>query len=164
MPRRLLPLLAIALTACQPSPGSARPRAASPQPDAPPQRVVPLFRVFDANSNGLADTLLVFAYLFPGGSAAPVPVWAEGQFEFTLISAEGGEIAEWKFPNDQVLRHRDSDTFGRTHSFTLDIRAAAGTDQLPPQSASVATRFVRADGITISAAERFSVRIGMPEP
>ncbi len=161
-PARLAIVLLLSLAACESGPETRQhtPRSA---PDAPPARVIPaLFQTLDADSNGLTDTLVVFAYLFPASNQSALPVWAEGQFEFILSTADSAAppIATWIFPSDQVLRHRDTDTFGRTHSFSLDLRPAAGTDALPTQNAALSARFIRADGVAISSSGGVSVRVG----
>lgn len=156
----------MAMSACQSNPASDKPRtqrapSQRPGPDAPPARVIPaLFQTLDANSNGLPDTLVVFAYLFPASNESPLPVWADGQFEFTLTGADAHPIANWIFPSDQVLHHRDTDTFGRTHSFSLDLRAAAGTDALPAQNALLSARFLRTDGVAVASSAGVSVKVG----
>ena len=42
----------------------------------------------------------------------------------------------------------------------IDIKAAAGTDRLPPQMASFSATFIRPDGVTASTAGTVAVRLG----
>lgn len=153
-----VPLL---VAACQTvAPDGRRAQPARPVPDAPPERVVPaIFKTVDADANGNVDSLLVFAYLFPSPSVSPLPVYATGEFRFTLIGGDDSRIAQWIFPTDQVLAHRDADTFGPTHSFSLDIRAAAGSDQVPNPRAFLWATFIRTDGVAVSSAGPISVRL-----
>lgn len=158
------------LAACQATDSNGRPlptrqspaSAARSSSNAPPTKVVPvLYQSLDTDSNGLVDTLTVSAYLFPPGGDSALPVWSDGQFEFSLVSADAPDpIATWTFPSDQVLRHRDTDLFGPTHLFSLDIRAAAGTDRLASQRANLSARFIRTDGVTVASSGGVGVRVG----
>jgi hypothetical protein len=162
-PAAICGLLSIlSLAACQtvPADDAAR-REARAAPNAPPQQVVPaIYQTLDTDRNGRTDSMVVFAYLFPASDASALPVWAEGEFRFSLVGQDARPIAQWVFPAEQVRAHRDSDTFGPTHSFTLDIKAAAGRDDFPIQNAALSASFVRTDGVTISSAGTVGVRLG----
>jgi len=155
------------LAACQATDSQGRPKPSreprGPVTSATPARIVPvIYQSLDTDSNGLTDTLTVSAYLFPQGHDSAIPVWSEGQFVFALSSpaSDHTPIATWTFPADQVLRHRDTDLFGPTHLFSLDIRAAAGTDRLASQRADLSAHFIRSDGVTISSSGGISVQVG----
>lgn len=153
-----LPLLVSACQTVEPDGRHAEPPR--PVPDAPPERVVPaIFKTVDTDSNGNVDSLVVFAYLFPSPSVSPLPVYATGEFRFSLIGGDDSRIAEWVFPASQVLARRDADTFGPTHSFVLDIKAAAGTDRVPNPGAFLWATFIRTDGVVVSSADGISVRL-----
>jgi hypothetical protein len=156
----VLPLLVMG--ACQTVPGDTQGRPeARPAPNAPPQQVAPaIFQALDTDRNGRTDSLIVFAYLFPAADVSALPVWAEGEFRFNLTGQDSRPIAQWTFPADQVKARRDSDIIGPTHSFTLDIRAAAGRDDFPPQNAALSATFIRTDGVAISSAEALGVPLG----
>ena len=149
------------LGGCQATPeasGSRPPPRHAPK--AVPQRVSCLIQSVDADSNGLQDTVLVLAYLFPAPSDSPFPVWADGEFRFSLRAQDGAPIADWTFPSDQVVSRRGADGIGSNHTFTLDIRTALGTDRVPSQMAAFSATFIRPDGVTISTAGTIAVRLG----
>lgn len=162
--RRLpLAILTLILTACASGPDEQPPR---PQParhaaaGTPPTRIVPaLLSVVDTDANRRADTIVVVTYLFDT-AASPVPFHADGQMVFTLTSADAQPLATWTFPKEEVATHRDADAIGPRHTFTLDLRAAAGTDLLPAQKASLTASFTRTDGVTIRSVDPVAVPIG----
>lgn len=162
----LLALVGLAAACQSPGPSGGSGRANGGRHAATgglPDRVVPaVFQTVDSDANGYIDTIVVGAYLFGSQAGAPVPIWADGEFEFILLRQNGEPMAAWTFLRNQVVARRDTDTFGRTHSFRLDIRESGESDRQPAQRAELIARFIRADGAEIVAAGTVGVSIGPP--
>ncbi len=153
-------VLALLAVACESAPRESGRPVARTAPNAPPQRVSCLVQCVDSNSNGLQDTILVLAYLFPAPSASALPVHAKGEFRFALAGEDKEPIADWTFPADQVAVRQGSDGIGANHTFTLDLIAATGTDQLPRQMATLSASFIRADGVTVTSSGPVAISLG----
>lgn len=111
--------------------------------EAPPERVVLAAAMpEDTNASGFADTTVATAYLFSRSGQRGQPVTFPGEFHFTLTTAGGEELAQWRFDARDAADARVDTNVGVGHFFSLSLIDAIGTDEIPRMPADLTCRFI----------------------
>lgn len=140
--------------------GSGRTGPRTTPPRAMPERLVLVAQNFeDTNANRYRDTAVVYAYVYADSTRFPLPVEADGEFEFRLEDATGTTVAAWRFDHQQTRAARRRLGPGPGFVFTLSL-LVEGNDRLTATEADLVAAFSSPGGRTVYARTSAPVLIG----
>ncbi len=113
----------------------------------------------DADGNGYADTFTVSIFLFAPANQHPIPIHADGVFEFTLTGRDKEILAEWTYEGERVERAKVRPLTGPGYNFDLDINEVA-SDRINMQNGSLRCTWIGTDGLSVPVRGPTIVRIG----
>lgn len=113
----------------------------------------------DADGNGFADTLTVSVFLFPPANQHPIPIYADGTFDFTLRADSGELLAEWTLSGERVERAKVRPLTGPGYIFDLDINEVA-SDRIGTNNGALRCAWIGTDGERVEVRGPTIVRIG----
>ncbi|MEX2217315.1 MAG: hypothetical protein WD749_01030 [Phycisphaerales bacterium] len=142
------------------------PRAPRTPASAAPDTLVPIASDFvDTDQNRFRDTTRVVVYVYADSGRYPIPVAADGAFEFRIENPAGERVAAWVFDREQTRAAMRQLAPGPGFVFELSLLApGSGGDRVADSEGQLSVLFTPSHGSPISARPTAPLLIGALAP